>query len=68
MKNTLISIGTAADIGGPTRILALCGKNGTSIFAAQRSGQSAPENILASFQIGVLKKRNLCVGHCRIRS
>lgn len=68
MKNTLIIIGTTADIGEPARILALCGKNGTSIFVAQHSGQSAPENVLASYQIGVLKKRNLCVGHCRIRS
>lgn len=43
--------------GGSSRILALCGKNGTSMFDGKHSGQSAPENVLASYQIGVLKKR-----------
>jgi cytochrome b involved in lipid metabolism len=44
--------------GGSSRILALCGKNGTFMFDGKHSGQSAPENVLASYQIGVLKKRN----------
>ena len=43
--------------GGSSRILGLCGKNGTAMFSGMHSGQSAPENILASYQIGVLKKR-----------
>jgi cytochrome b involved in lipid metabolism len=43
--------------GGASRILGLCGKNGTFMFGGQHSGQSAPENILASYQIGVLKRR-----------
>lgn len=43
--------------GGASRILGLCGKNGTAMFREMHSGQSAPENILASYQIGVLKRR-----------
>lgn len=43
--------------GGASRILGLCGRNGTAMFGGQHAGQSAPENILASYQIGVLKKR-----------
>jgi cytochrome b involved in lipid metabolism len=43
--------------GGSQRILALCGKNGSSMFRGQHAGQSAPENILKSYQIGVLRKK-----------
>lgn len=43
--------------GGASRIQGLCGKNGSAMFNRMHSGQSAPENVLASYQIGVLKKR-----------
>lgn len=42
--------------GGAAAILSLCGKDGTSGFEAQHGGQSRPENELAGFEIGVLKK------------
>jgi cytochrome b involved in lipid metabolism len=40
--------------GGPTRILSICGIDGTSVFESQHGGQSAPQNILSSMKIGVL--------------
>jgi cytochrome b involved in lipid metabolism len=43
--------------GGSQRILSLCGKNGSAMFSGQHAGQSAPENILKSYQIGVLRKK-----------
>lgn len=43
--------------GGSARILSLCGKNGTAMFSGQHSGQSGPGNVLASYQIGVLKAK-----------
>lgn len=43
--------------GGSARILSLCGKDGTAMFSGQHSGQSGPGNVLASYQIGVLKTK-----------
>lgn len=43
--------------GGASRILGLCGKDGTRMFGGQHAGQSAPENVLASYQIGVLRTK-----------
>ena len=43
--------------GGSARILSLCGKDGTAMFSGQHSGQSGPGNVLASYQIGVLKAK-----------
>lgn len=40
--------------GGPDKILALCGTDGTAAFEAQHSGQRRPENELASRKIGTL--------------
>ena len=43
--------------GGSERILGLCGKNGSRMFGIQHSGQMTPESVLASYQIGVIKKK-----------
>lgn len=40
--------------GGVAAISAVCGKDGTSMFQGQHSGNPKPENILASFKIGIL--------------
>ena len=40
--------------GGPDRIEGLCGKDGTSNFEGQHSGDSNPQSRLASFKIGEL--------------
>ncbi len=40
--------------GGEKEIMQICGKNGSSLFKDQHSGQSKPNNILKSFEIGVL--------------
>jgi cytochrome b involved in lipid metabolism len=41
--------------GGAEKILALCGKDGTSAFEGKHGGQARPETELASFKIGELK-------------
>ncbi len=43
--------------GGSQRILSLCGKNGSAMFTGQHAGQAAPESVLKSYQIGVLKRK-----------
>lgn len=40
--------------GGPGKILALCGTDGTQAFVNQHGGSTRPENELATFKIGVL--------------
>lgn len=40
--------------GGPDKIEGLCGKDGTSAFEGQHSGDSNPQSRLASFKIGAL--------------
>ncbi|MFV0459541.1 MAG: cytochrome b5 domain-containing protein [Actinomycetales bacterium] len=42
--------------GGPTRIENLCGTDGTAMFRGQHGTQSAPNDQLASFQIGTLSE------------
>lgn len=42
--------------GGSQRILSICGKDGTSAFGGQHSGQPRPEKELAGLEIGTLKK------------
>lgn len=42
--------------GGPQRILMICGKDGSSLFNAQHSGQSRPENELANYYIARLEQ------------
>jgi hypothetical protein len=42
--------------GGEQKIIAICGKDGTSAFVGQHGGAPQQENILASFKIGVLAK------------
>ena len=41
--------------GGASKILKICGKDGTSLFEGQHGGQEKPEAMLASLKIGVLK-------------
>lgn len=41
--------------GGAQRILQLCGIDGTSLFDGQHEGEPKPEQILAGYEIGVLK-------------
>ncbi len=41
--------------GGSSRILKICGKDGTALFEGQHQGESKPENILAGYKIGPLK-------------
>ncbi len=40
--------------GGASKILKICGKDGSSLFEDQHGGQTKPEQLLASFKIGVL--------------
>jgi predicted heme/steroid binding protein len=40
--------------GGSAAILAICGKDGSSLFSGQHAGQPKPEQMLASFKIGAL--------------
>jgi hypothetical protein len=40
--------------GGADRILSICGIDGTAAFLGQHSGQSEPQQILATFKIGVV--------------
>lgn len=40
--------------GGASKILALCGNDGTSAFEGQHDGQRRPESTLATFKIGEL--------------
>jgi cytochrome b involved in lipid metabolism len=40
--------------GGAAHILSICGKDGSSAFNAQHGGQPKPEEMLATFKIGVL--------------
>lgn len=40
--------------GGASRIIALCGRDGTQAFRAQHGGQSRPASELATFRIGRL--------------
>jgi cytochrome b involved in lipid metabolism len=40
--------------GGSAAILAICGKDGSSLFAGQHAGEPKPEQALASFKIGTL--------------
>jgi len=42
--------------GGEQNILSLCGKDGTAAFNDQHKGASWPENELARFKIGILKR------------
>jgi cytochrome b involved in lipid metabolism len=42
--------------GGEGAILSICGKDGSAAFNAQHGGQSRPEQELATFKIGSLKK------------
>ncbi len=46
---------TSRHPGGAEKIEALCGKDGTSQFMDQHSGDSRPERTLANLSIGVLK-------------
>lgn len=41
--------------GGSSRILRICGKDGSSEFDDQHGGSSRPEQILAGYKIGPLK-------------
>lgn len=41
--------------GGPARILALCGTDGTAVFTQKHGGQPRPQYTLASYLIGTLK-------------
>lgn len=41
--------------GGAQRIMQLCGIDGTSLFDGQHEGEPKPEQILAGYEIGVLK-------------
>ncbi|MDB5224414.1 MAG: uncharacterized protein JWO43_36 [Candidatus Adlerbacteria bacterium] len=40
--------------GGPDRILSICGKDGSSAFNGQHSGDTKPAAMLATFKIGAL--------------
>jgi len=42
--------------GGAAKILAICGKDGTSAFEGKHGGQPKQEETLASFKIGELTK------------
>lgn len=45
----------SAHPGGPDKIEGLCGKDGTSMFEGQHSGQGEPNDRLSSFKIGALQ-------------
>jgi len=40
--------------GGEKQIMQVCGKDGTFLFEDQHSGDKKPNNVLVSFEIGVL--------------
>ncbi len=40
--------------GGSAAILAICGKDGSSLFSGQHAGEPKPEQMLASFKVGTL--------------
>lgn len=40
--------------GGEKQIMQVCGKDGTFLFEDQHAGDKKPNNILASFEIGIL--------------
>lgn len=40
--------------GGESRILKICGKDGTSLFEGQHGGDSKPESMLAKYRLGDL--------------
>ncbi len=42
--------------GGKSEILAMCGKDGSSLFTGQHGGQSKPEQILAGYYLNVLTR------------
>lgn len=41
--------------GGANRILSICGKDGSPAFSKKHLGEPKPEEMLASFKLGVLK-------------
>ncbi len=41
--------------GGASRIIMLCGKNGTSAFNNQHGGQGYPKSVLSRYKIGTVK-------------
>ena len=41
--------------GGDKNILKICGKDGSTAFNGQHGGQAKPAQVLAGFEIGVLK-------------
>jgi cytochrome b involved in lipid metabolism len=41
--------------GGSSKVLRICGKDGSSAFEGQHGGESKPERILAGYKIGPLK-------------
>jgi len=43
--------------GGADKILKICGKDGTDLFVKMHGGKKTPEEILKSFEIGVLKSQ-----------
>lgn len=43
--------------GGASRIIPLCGKNGSKRFNSQHAGAKAPAFNLAKYQIGVVKTK-----------
>ncbi len=42
--------------GGDKNILKICGKDGSAAYSGQHGGEQKPEQILAGFEIGILKK------------
>lgn len=42
--------------GGASKILSICGKDGSSAFDRKHAGQPKPEEILTGFEIGILAK------------
>lgn len=42
--------------GGASKILKICGKDGSSLFEDQHGGEMKPEQMLATFEIGILSK------------
>jgi cytochrome b involved in lipid metabolism len=43
--------------GGADKILRICGKDGTDLFVKIHGGKKTPEEILKSFEIGVLRSQ-----------
>jgi cytochrome b involved in lipid metabolism len=42
--------------GGESKILRICGKNGTGVFEAQHGGESRPESTLTQYRIGAYEQ------------